>query len=179
MEWDPEWFRRFIRDALSLADARNSIGVGITVSGTPGQLATLANETLDNSFIVIAANPNLDNERVLAVADGLELTDNGAGLTVVVGILANGIVFANIQQITGPFVGRSSGTGDIEELTSTQATALLNAATTLLQGLVKEATAVADLSQTISDPPTQTEVQDISNKIDELLAVKRTAGQLA
>lgn len=35
--------------------------------------------------------------------------------------------------------------------------------------------AVADLSQTISDPPTQAEVQAISDKIDELLGKLRSA----
>ena len=34
--------------------------------------------------------------------------------------------------------------------------------------------AVADLSQTISDPPTQAEVQAISDKIDELLGKLRS-----
>jgi len=43
----------------------------------------------------------------------------------------------------------------------------------------REGTAVADLSQTISNPPTQAEVQDISDKIDALLAVMRTAGQIS
>lgn len=36
--------------------------------------------------------------------------------------------------------------------------------------------AVADLNQTITDPPTQAEVQAISDKVDELLASLRAAG---
>ncbi len=36
--------------------------------------------------------------------------------------------------------------------------------------------AVANLSQTISNPPTQAEVQAISNKVDQLLAAMRAAG---
>ena len=39
--------------------------------------------------------------------------------------------------------------------------------------------AEADLNQTISDPPTQTQVQDLSDKVDALLAKMRTAGLLA
>lgn len=39
--------------------------------------------------------------------------------------------------------------------------------------------AVADLNQTITNPPTQAEVQAISNKIDEILAALRLAGTLA
>lgn len=42
-----------------------------------------------------------------------------------------------------------------------------------------QAAAVADLNQTISDPPTQAEVQAISDKIDELLAALRAAGLMA
>lgn len=42
-----------------------------------------------------------------------------------------------------------------------------------------EAAAVADLNQTISDPPTQAEVQAISDKVDELLAALRAAGLMA
>ena len=37
---------------------------------------------------------------------------------------------------------------------------------------------VADLNQTISDPPTQAEVQAISDKIDEILAAMRVAETL-
>lgn len=38
--------------------------------------------------------------------------------------------------------------------------------------------AIADLNQTISNPPTQAEVQAISDKIDELFAAMRTANHL-
>lgn len=44
--------------------------------------------------------------------------------------------------------------------------------------LVKQA-AEADLSQTISDPPTQSEVQAISDKVDAILAVLRSANVLS
>ena len=54
--------------------------------------------------------------------------------------------------------------------------ALPDAATTSVLGLVHQATAVADLDQTISEPPTQAEVQAISDKVDALLAALRTAG---
>jgi hypothetical protein len=40
-------------------------------------------------------------------------------------------------------------------------------------------TAVEDLDQTISDPPTQAEVQALSDKVDELLAAMRTSGHKA
>ena len=178
-EWDPKWFLDFIKDVLADADVRNAEGIGILIEGEADQIATLTNESQDNEFIMVSASAGQDNERVLAVNGGLELTDNGPGLTIVVSILANGIIFAKIQQITGPFLGRTAGTGDIEELTGTEATALLDAATTLLNGVVKQSTAVTDLSQTITNPPTQAEVQAISDKVDELLAVMRVSGQLA
>lgn len=38
--------------------------------------------------------------------------------------------------------------------------------------------AIADLNQTISNPPTQAEVQAISDKVDDILAALRTAGLL-
>lgn len=53
------------------------------------------------------------------------------------------------------------------------------AATTATNGSVKMATAIADLAQVTTNPPTQAEVQAIADKVDALLAVMRTAGQLA
>lgn len=52
-------------------------------------------------------------------------------------------------------------------------------ATTAIAGIVKMAAAIADLGQTISNPPTQAEVQAITDKIDGLLAALRTAGSLS
>ena len=63
-EWNPQWFKEFIRDQLSDADVRNATGIGISISGQPSETATLENETLENSFVVVGANPNLDNERI-------------------------------------------------------------------------------------------------------------------
>lgn len=44
--------------------------------------------------------------------------------------------------------------------------------------IANEIAAVADLSQSITNPPTQTEVTNIQNKINELLAAMRTADHL-
>jgi len=165
---------------LTLLDVRNSIGQGITVSGQAGEVATLTNDSTGDSFVVLASNDSLTAERILAVANGLSLTDNGPEQTVVIGIVLNGINFNRLQQIsTSQFLGRiTAATGDIEQLTGTQATTLLDAATTALQGVVKQSTAVTDLNQTIVGP-TIAEVQAISDKVDELLGVMRTSGQLA
>lgn len=219
--WDPKWFLDFIRDVLFKMDVRNAEGVGITIEGNPSTIATLKSDFVDDSFVVIAASLNLTNERILAGESSIiTITDNGAGLTVVIGVLTNGITFAKIQQIaTSRILGRTTAsTGNIEELTGTQATTLIDNfvgdsgsggtkglvlapsagdtaadkflfadgtwaavqnATTGVKGLVNEAAAVADLSQTITDPPTQAEVQAITDKTDELLGVMRTAGLLA
>lgn len=180
-EWSPEFHSIFVRDVLRLLDVRNADGVGITVSGDSNETATLTNNATGETYVVLSASDELQNERILAVeANVLKLTDNGAGLTVVIAVDTNGITFAKIQQIaTARFVGRTTAaTGDLEQLTGTQATALLDLATTILQGVVKQTVAVADLSQTITDPPTQTEVQDISDKVDELLGKMRTSEQL-
>lgn len=51
-------------------------------------------------------------------------------------------------------------------------------ATTTTPGVVSQTAAVVDLNQTISNPPTTSEVQAISDKIDELLGKMRSSGQL-
>lgn len=54
-----------------------------------------------------------------------------------------------------------------------------DAATAAARGVVLLAAAVADLTQAISNPPTQAEVQAISDTVDALLAALRAAGSLA
>lgn len=44
---------------------------------------------------------------------------------------------------------------------------------------ISQQSAEADLNQTITDPPTQSEVQDISDKVDAILAKLRSAGVIA
>jgi len=51
-----------------------------------------------------------------------------------------------------------------------------DAASEALAGVVKMAAAVADLSQSITNPPTQAEVTAIQNKVNALLAALRAAG---
>jgi len=52
-------------------------------------------------------------------------------------------------------------------------------ATPSAAGAVKQAAVRADVNQTISNPPTQAEVQALSDAFDDLLAKLRTAGLLA
>lgn len=53
------------------------------------------------------------------------------------------------------------------------------AASTSVKGAVKQMPTIADLNQYITEPVTDSDVQAISDKIDELLGALRTAGVLA
>ncbi len=124
-EWDPKWFEVLVRDVLALADIRNAKGIGLTISGTSDIVATLEGAGTGASFVVIAANAELTDERVLAIeATVLSLTDNGANSTVVIGVAEKGISYAKIQDIsaTDKLLGRATaGAGIIEEIALTAA----------------------------------------------------------
>jgi hypothetical protein len=94
----------------------------------------------DATYVTLSTNATLTNERTLAgEATVISITDGGAGNPVTVGISANGVTYAKIQDVsaTSRFLGRiTGGAGDIEELTGTQATTLLDNFTAALKGLV-------------------------------------------
>lgn len=77
-------------------------------------------------------------------------------------------------QITAPslLVGPNEGTKHPVLTTD-------SAATEAVRGAVRMAAEVADLTQSISNPPTQSEVQAIQAKVNALLAALRTAGMVA
>lgn len=77
-------------------------------------------------------------------------------------------------QISSPSVLIGPPGGPKAEAVTTARTA-----TTGATGLVKMALAVADLAQSISNPPTQAEVTAIQNKLNALLAQLRAAGLLS
>ncbi|KKN77952.1 hypothetical protein LCGC14_0355170 [marine sediment metagenome] len=105
--------------------------------------------------------------------DGGPLLGSGTGAITAMAVLGDGaIVVGDGVADPVPITAFTSSTG-------TLTSAKHFTATTANKGAVKEATAIADLNQTITAPPTQGEVQDISDKIDALLAVMRTAGQLS
>jgi hypothetical protein len=91
------------------------------------------------TYLTLTTNGTLTNERIATAGAGISITDAGAGLAatfaladlgVTTGKLAaNAVTFAKMQSIaTARFVGRTTaGTGVPEELTGTQATALLDA----------------------------------------------------
>lgn len=90
-------------------------------------------------YVVLTPNGVLTQERVLDVeATVLTLTDNGAGLTVEIGVATNGITLAKLAQINQfEFLARSAaGLGNVQALTDAQVTAILDQFTAVLQGLV-------------------------------------------
>ena len=129
-EWDPVWFQNIIQDLFQFADVRNAAGVGVNITGSSDEIATLTSTTLGEAYVVTEASGELTDERVLAgEATVIDITDGGPGNNVTVSVVTNGLDFEKIQQIaTSRFTGRiTAGTGNIEELTGTQATTLLDA----------------------------------------------------
>jgi VCBS repeat-containing protein len=111
-----------------------------------------------STYVTLSTDATLTNERVLTAGSGITITDNGAGNTVVIAssvvdgdkgditVSASGAtwtidadVVSNTKlanMATATFKGRTTaGTGDPEDLTATQATALLNTFTSVLKGL--------------------------------------------
>ena len=131
-EWDAVWFDSLIQDLFRYSDIRNANGVGIAITGDSDTVATLSSTTLSEAYVVTQASSELTDERVLAGETGvIDITDGGPGNNVTVSVATNGIDFEKLQTVsTAIFAGRiTAGTGDIEELTATQATSLLNAFT--------------------------------------------------
>lgn len=129
-EWDAVWFDSLIQDLFRYSDIRNAKGVGIGITGDSDTVATLSSTTLSEAYVVTQASSELTDERVLAgETTVIDITDGGPGNNVTVSVATNGLDFEKLQQIsTGSFVGRTTaGTGNIQELTAAQATALLNA----------------------------------------------------
>lgn len=131
-EWDAVWFDSLIQDLFRYSDIRNAKGVGIGITGNSDTVATLSSTTLSEAYVVTQASSELTDERVLAgETNVIDITDGGPGNNVTVSVATNGIDFEKLQTVsTAIFAGRiTAGTGDIEELTATQATSLLNAFT--------------------------------------------------
>lgn len=132
--YDPRFMEIIFREVLALADARNVIeGVGIGVEGTADEKATITNTAAQATYVVLTSNAELENERILTPeTDVLVLTDNGAGLTVVISVKANGLSLAKLQQVaTARILGRvTAATGNVEDLTGAQARAVMILAVT-------------------------------------------------
>lgn len=105
-EYDPKFMEIIFREVLQFADVRNAIeGIGISVSGSSDGNATITNTAAQASYVVLGANVELENERILAVESGtLTLTDAGAGLTITISI-------GNIPVAKGGTGGTTAATG--------------------------------------------------------------------
>jgi len=79
-----------------------------------------------------------------------------------------------LGQLQAPSVLVGPNGGQKYEVITTNDTATAAAA-----GIVLAAGNVAQLAQAVSNPPTQAEVQAISDKVDELLAALVAAGEMA
>lgn len=105
--WDPVWFEWFVRDVLSLADARNAIaGAGIEIEATPDEPARITAsadvEELAQASFVLAVAANLPNARVLSVEDAIfDLVDGGPGNAIQIRVKQLSIPYAKMQPIPG------------------------------------------------------------------------------
>jgi hypothetical protein len=89
-QWDPKWFRDFVRDVLAPADARNALGQsGITVSGGPttpavieGLGAVTASDTDTIDVTVASQDLTIDARLQMSLtsdANGIKLAGDEAG----------------------------------------------------------------------------------------------------
>lgn len=128
-------------------------------------MATIAGDGL--------SSPAIEQDPSIAQIQAAQLAAQAA---IAVALPASGFV-ASIDGLTG-LITFASGT---HISVTNDGVSNFTFSTTGLGTIVthNQAAAVADLNQTISNPPTQAEVQAISTKVDELLDSLRTAGILA
>lgn len=95
--WFRLWLQAFVRDVLSKMDPRNAIGVGVDISGSSDQPATIStgddvSQLFDADYAVAEADDLLPNARVIAPESGVTtVTDEGPGGNLQIGVAAHGI----------------------------------------------------------------------------------------
>ena len=135
----------------------------LTFTGPGGQPFSLAN--LDANFAVfVAAINGLAAEQLLQL--GVTPGVYSGYMPVTDGTFQG--------QITAPSVLMGPVGGTQYEVVTKN-----SFATTAAAGIVKQMAAIADISTSISNPPTQAEVTAIKDKVNALLAAARTALMLA
>lgn len=127
-EWSAEWFERFVREVLALADVRNAKeGTGITITAKPDEQATIGSSDDITQFLeqpfVVANTSVLDNARQL-VGDGeaITVTDKGAGKNVVVALgyalSLDRLRPVDVLSVLGTPVDLAIGEGTLQAITS-------------------------------------------------------------
>lgn len=115
-------------------------GEDVSRKATVDQIAQAGGAPADATYVTLSLNPTLSNERTLDGEAGVvSITDNGAGLTVEIGIDALGIdtaklaadavdntKLADMAQDTIKGRQTGSGTGDPEDLTAAQVVAIIS-----------------------------------------------------
>jgi hypothetical protein len=123
-KWDPVWFASFCKDVLALADARNSVGDGVEITGLPNEVATFSvnadiQALLEQTFVLAQPSGFLEHERTLAGETGvLQIIDGGPDANITVEIIANGIPLGKLRQLSNMAVlGNSEdGAGDVRAI---------------------------------------------------------------
>lgn len=143
-----DWFKGVgIARWFAPADVRNVLqGTGIDISGgsftSPPTIAVSANvqSLFEQPYVLIGSTigaANLTDFRSLAVQGGvLSLTDAGAKLAATIAVVTNGIGNTQLRQgVPFSVIGNpASSTGNVQDLSQTQLTALVNLATASLSG---------------------------------------------
>lgn len=124
-KWDPVWFGRFIREVMALGDARNSIGVGLDISGQPNEVATYSLSTdflalLSQSFVVAQPSGFLNFERTLAGDEGVHVVDGGPNANITVKLIDVGVNLGKLQQV-GAWAVLANPTNALGNVQSVQA----------------------------------------------------------
>lgn len=157
-------FRASLAAAYTGSDT--PIGVGLNSSGrvVPGAGVT----GILGVIVQPADKAALD---VIDVMDGGDIVEfAGAAGTIYCADTTTGAITATAPSATKTKVGHT-----VEATRLVVRTAGLAIPATAVVG---DQAAIADLNQDISDPPTEAEVQAISDKVDEILAMLRTSGVL-
>ena len=129
---NPDIERNYINDVLHAI-------VGVT-DDLQSQLSEIVGgDNAQGQFVLVAPDGTLPNGRALQVETGvLSLNDSGPGTTIVVGVVANGIDNSKLAQMPAHTfkANKEATTGDPEDITGTEATALLDEFTSTEKGLV-------------------------------------------
>lgn len=125
-EWSADWFTRFVREVLALADVRNAKeGTGITISGNSDEQATVASSEDLTQFLtqpfVVADTSVLDNARLIeGDGEAISVTDTGDKVIVSLGyaLTLDRLQQVDVLSVLGTPVDRALGEATLQAITS-------------------------------------------------------------